>query len=241
MPNFTEELGFYKDLLPERTSIWGLFRRPLFYLRIRKNLKLIENKIKKIDFQYKLPKLKIRYTFKNQVDASCTSLKNGGILLKVNPNPDLSNFYLLRILTHELMHIWIGFDMDTGKVRNMPADNPLIKKVLKFYINGNYSLRYKLCCFLCQQALINKIDINKMMHREGYDDPFFKNRRNPYIDFEEMLVVYATMKLWADPIDCYPPLKKAFDEDYDDKKLLLFIDKEMPDIRSAVEKLISQF
>lgn len=227
---------------PERRGISSNLIRPFFYLKIKRVLKKIEKRIKEIDFSYKLPIMKIRLTFKEHLGASCSiDDRKDKIILRVNARlkKRSNSLEFERSLAHELMHLWIGFDLPTGKTLNLPQNEPFIKEI-KFYVGKPYKLRYKLCCFLYQQVMIGNIG-KKMMHIEGYDDIWFRGGRNPFVNFEEMLVTYAVMKLFGDPIDYYPALKKAFKEDYEDKKLLLFIDKEMPNIRVAVEKLVNEF
>lgn len=239
---FSEDLR--KDVerhMPEKANIMSNFLRPLFYFKIRRILNKLEWKIKEIDSSYILPKMKIRLTFKEEVNASISVDIKKGTVLRVNihlRNRKMKGI-LERSIAHELMHLWIGFDLPNGKTMNLPQYEPLIKNI-GFYRGKNYTLRYKLCCFLYQQVALGKVG-QKMMHVEGYDDIWFRKGKNPFVNFEEMLVMYATIKLFNDPLGVYIPIKKAFDEDYDDKKLLLFIDKEMPNIRLAIEKLVNEF
>lgn len=231
-----------ESLSPDKANVLSNFKRPFFYLKIKRVLGRIEKRIREYEPLYSLPKMKIRLSFKEELSASCRiNIQKREIILRVSIR--LKNRKgikeLERSIAHELMHLWIGLDLPTGKTINLPQYEPLIKNI-GFYRGRNYPLRYKLCCFLHQQVIIGKIG-QKLMHIDGYDDMWFTGGRNPFVNFEEMLVVYAVMKLFKDTIDYYPFLKKAFEENYDDKKLLLFIDKEMPHIRLAIEKLVNEF
>jgi len=242
LEEYLEKLKKQIEILsPDKAGILSNLIRPFFYLKIRRILKSIEKKIKEHEPSYILPEMRICLTFKEELNASCNVDIKKGVTLRVNKNlKNKKNKKILeRSIAHELMHLWIGFDLSTGRSINLPQHEPFIKRI-GFYRGKNYSLRYQLCCFLYQQVMLGKIG-QKIMYVDGYDDMWFKGGRNLFENFEEMLVHYAVMRLFKDPIDYYPFLKKAFDENYDDKKLLTFTDQEMPHIRRAVERLVSEF
>ena len=80
-----------------------------------------------------------------------------------------------------------------------------------------------------------------MININSYYDINFKGGYNPYIQFEEQLVNYTTMKIWKDDISSYPHLQEAFQKNFDDKEIFLFIEHKMPHLRFAVEHLLTNF
>src|SRR3989338_6395998 len=227
-----------QDYTNEQVSVFDLFIYPIHYFRILKAKKIVLQKIKNIDIGFSLPKLKIRYTFvTGKAGGLCED--NGKWTLKINPTNTSKFDYLLRIVTHEFVHYWLGPDFRYGW-KIFPQDIPKINEIIGLYKNPSIPLRLRLFCFIYQQSKFNK-KFNNLMKLNGYDDIYFKNCHNPYVNFEEQLVTYTTMKLWGDDISTYPELKKAFEQNFYDKEILLYMDDKMPHLPEAVEKLLTGF
>jgi len=234
MNDFFEKIEKENELLTENRTVFDLFKHsPLKYFKIKKILKEVIKKFKKIDNKFTLPKIKIRYTHILGLNASIKYINK--LFLNINPKI-VDNLHLLReSIAHEFMHFRIGSDFGLVGYKIFPEHCPNSKISKKCYKQCNFSLRIRLYCFLYKNRFSNMYSLN------GYFDMLFKRGINGFIHFEEVLVTYASYKLLNYDIMKNPDLKKIFDDNYYDKKLLTFMDKDLPNIRIAIENLIQKY
>ena len=210
----------------------------LYYLKVKGMIKEIEKKIQEMDSSFYSPINNIIFTKKYNGTAR-VGYKKRKIVLEITPKALKSNFKLVRILTHELMHLWIGTDFLSGDLQS-PQSIYYLNKEFGDFKKYNFSFRMSLSFFLHQNAIFKK-KFRNMHSIEGYGYAISPGVPNPYRNFEEVLIDYATMKLHKDNIDTYLNLKEIFDKGYDDKELLLFVDDVMPNIKEAIRKLVFEY
>lgn len=215
-----------------------MIKKAIFYIKARNETKNIIKKIKRIDNSFSVKRLRLELT-NTKHKAATISIKNKKKILKLSSYAIDDDFIMKRIITHELVHLWIGPDLRTG-VNFFPQHIKGIDKHFGIYKDDKLSLRMQLCCFIYQQFKFKNrfTDLAKL---DNYNDPLFHNHHNPYVNLEEILVNYVVMKLWDDDIEHYPFLKKIFKEDKVEKEILMFMDDVMPNVRLGIKKLVEEF
>lgn len=228
---FIKEYQDYTKRLQDTPSLIGIFKNPLPYIRFKWHLFNVKRQFKNSIPHIIFPKIKIRYVY---VKNGASKYIKDGIIIAINPKID-NPVYIHWIISHEIMHCFIGPDFNTGQGLN-PQD--CINKDNEFCYKGcnNSSLRMRLYCYLYKNAKARRI--NKLLTLEEYNDPFLKGGQNGYVNFEEILVEYATLKLLNIDKKQHPRITKIFEEDYDEKKILESMDKDLPNLQLAISNFL---
>jgi len=223
----------------EKSGIIDILKKPVFYLKSKQILNKAKSKINTIDNNFNIPRnLKIRFTSRTNT-RGILNLENNRWILRINPELNANSEDMLRTIVHELVHYWLGPDINSGS-EIFPQHILGIDDDFGIYKNINLPLRFKLYCFLYQQNRFKR-KFSNMTKLNGYYDIFFEGYANPYIHFEENLVNYTTMKIMDDNIEMYPQIEYIFKNEKDEKEIFEFIEDKMPHLRNAVEKLIYEF
>jgi hypothetical protein len=170
--------------------------------------------IKEIDCTFS-PKLKIKYIYDDKKSGSIEKV-NGKFILKINLHKKTTMTLIITVL-HELVHLWIGPDIETGRtVKPIKCDTR--RERLFHYIER-----------------INPKNFNYVPEHLTYHETF-----------EDNLVDYTILKLTCEKIDSsynmknFPLLNTCFENKTTDYFLLKKIEKYLPDVITAINTLTSE-
>jgi hypothetical protein len=227
---FIKELEEFTKRMQDVPSLTGIFKNPIPFIRFKWHLFNVKRQFKKSIPTIIFPKIKLRYVY---IKNGATRYNKKKIIMGINPK--IKPFDIRWTISHELMHCCIGPDFDVGKTLNPQYCRNWDKEYCYQNCN-NSSLRMRLCCYLGKNVKAGKI--NKLLPLEEYNDPFLKGGQNGYTNFEEILVEYATLKLWGIDKSQHPRISKIFAENYDEKNILESMNNDLPNLQLAISTFL---